>query len=71
MTPRFLADADLNHKIVLGVRRREPAIDTLSAHEGGTIGLADPDVLLCAAASGRILVSHDRRTMHAHFTRFL
>jgi hypothetical protein len=41
MTPRFLADADLNHKIVLGVRGREPAIDILSAHEGGTIGLAD------------------------------
>jgi len=27
MTPRFQADADFNQRIVLGLRRREPAID--------------------------------------------
>jgi hypothetical protein len=27
MRPRFQADADFNQKIVLGLRRREPAID--------------------------------------------
>jgi hypothetical protein len=70
MRPRFLADADLNHKIVLGLRRREPAVDILSAHEGGVIGVADPDVLIIAAGSSRILISHDRKTMPAYFARF-
>ena len=37
MQPRFQADADFNHKIVLGIRRREPAIDFRDAREGGVI----------------------------------
>ncbi|MEP7352090.1 MAG: hypothetical protein ABI824_02555 [Acidobacteriota bacterium] len=35
MRPRFQADADLNHKIVVGLRRRERSIDILSASEVG------------------------------------
>ena len=42
----------------------------MSAHEGGVIGLPDPDVIGGAAESGRILVSHDRKTMPGHFARF-
>ena len=71
MRPRFQADADFNHKIVLGLRRREPSVDFLGADAGGVVGMADPDVLRIAAESGRILVSHDRKTMPAHFARFL
>ena len=71
MTPRFLADADLNHKIVLALRRREPAVDFIDAHHGGVIGARDPDVLRISGVSGRILVSHDRKTMPAHFVRFI
>ena len=71
MTLRFQADADFNHKIVLGLRRLEPAIDFRDAHFAGIIGLPDPDVLYHAAVSGRILISHDRKTMPAHFARFL
>jgi hypothetical protein len=71
MRPRFQADADFNQKIVLGLRRREPAIDFEDAHAAGVIGLPDPDVLHRAAELGRILVSHDRKTMPAHFARFL
>jgi hypothetical protein len=67
---KFIADADLRDAIVRGVRKREPSIDFLSATEGGTRGLADPDVLRIAAASGRVLVSHDRKTMIGHFYRF-
>ena len=70
MRPRFLADADLNHKIVTGLRRREPSIDFLSAHGGGVIGVSDPEVLSIAAEANRTLVSHDRMTMPAHFARF-
>jgi hypothetical protein len=70
MRPRFQADADFNHKIVLGLRRREPSVDFLSAHDGGVVGIPDPVVLSIAAQSGRILVSHDRKTMPNHFQRF-
>jgi hypothetical protein len=71
MTPRFQADADFNQRIVLGLRRREPAIDFRDARGGGLIGVADPMVLRIAAESGRILVSHDRKTMPEHLERFL
>jgi hypothetical protein len=70
MRPRFQADADFNHKIVVGLRRREPAADFQGAREGGVIGLSDPEVLSLAADSGRIVISHDRRTMPGHFARF-
>jgi hypothetical protein len=71
MRPRFLADADFNHEIVRGLRRREPSIDFQGAHDGGVIGISDPEVLRLAAESGRILVSHDRKTMPTHFAHFL
>jgi Domain of unknown function (DUF5615) len=71
MRPRFQADADFNHKIVLGLRRQEPSVDFMGAYDGGVVGMADPDVLRIAAESGRILVSHDRKTMPAYFARFL
>jgi hypothetical protein len=71
MRPRFQADADLNYKILLGLRRREPSVDFMSADEGGIVGVSDPEVLQVAAESGRILVSHDRNTMPAHLADFL
>ncbi len=71
MTPLFQADADFNQKILLGLRRREPAVDFRDAHEGGVIGIDDWEVLRIAAASGRILISHDRRTMPGHLARFI
>ncbi len=71
MKPRFQADADFNPKIIAGLRRREPAIDFQTVYQGDVIGRPDPDVLLIAARSGRIVVSHDRRTMPAYFARFV
>ena len=70
MRPRFQADADFNHKIAVGLRRRKPTIDFLGAHEGGVIALPDSDVIGAAAESGRVLVSHHRKTMPGHFARF-
>jgi len=71
MRPRFSADADFNHKIIVGLRRREPAVDFQDAHGGGVLGLRDAEVLHRAAGFGRILISHDHKTMPAHFARFL
>jgi len=68
---RFLADASLHHAIVSGCSRREPAIDFLSAHAARLAGIVDSDVLTIAAETGRILVTHDFRTMPKHFGEFL
>jgi len=64
---RFLADADLNNGIVHGVRRRELSIEFRSARNASLRGLPDDKVLELAAAEGRVLVSHDKRTMPTHF----
>lgn len=71
MKPRFQADADFNQKIIAGIHRREPALDFQTARQGNIVGYPDPQVLLIAARLGRILVSHDRRTMPGHFARFV
>ena len=64
---RFQADADLDHGIVLAVRRRERTVDFASAADSGIGGLSDPEVLEMAAREDRILITHDRRTMPDHF----
>ena len=71
MKPRFQADADFNHKIVVDLRRRESAVDFLSAKDGAVIGQSDPEVLRSASEAARILVSHDRKTMPGHFAEFI
>jgi hypothetical protein len=71
MKVRYQADADLNEDIVTGVRRRVPEIDFQTAHEALPANLSDPHVLARAAEEGRILVTHDRRTMPTHFGHFI
>lgn len=71
MRIRFQADADLNQIIVKATLRLEPSIDFQTAPAAGLAGLDDPDVLKLAAEQGRILVSHDRKTMPAHFGQFI
>jgi hypothetical protein len=64
---KFQADADLDHDIVVAVRRQEPAIDFASATDSDLAGVPDPGVLERATIENRILVTHDRRTMPQHF----
>ncbi len=71
MKIRFQADADLNENIIAGLQRREPGIDFRTAAEAGLRGLSDFEVLEVAARDGRMLVSHDFRTMPTAFARFL
>ena len=71
MKVRFQADADFNQDIVQAVRRRAPTIDFQTAHEASLAGLDDNVVLERAAREGRVLVSHDRRTMPSHFADFI
>lgn len=74
MKVRYQADADLDKRIVRAVRRQAPTIDFQFASEArlgqGLAGLLDDKVLPVAAQEGRMLVSHDRRTMPIHFAEF-
>ena len=67
MSLRFQADNDLKFAIVKAVRRREPSVEFVSAQQSQLDGIGDHEVLERAAANGRVLVSHDRRTMLRHF----
>jgi hypothetical protein len=71
MRVRFQADADLDGRVLRGLRRTGLDFDIRPAYEAGLAGLDDEDVLRIAADSGRVLVSQDRTTMPAHFARFI
>lgn len=71
MRVRFQADADLNQMILFAALRSEPAIDFQTALAAGIAHLGDMEVLVAAARAGRILVTHDQRTMPRHFAEFV
>jgi hypothetical protein len=68
---RYQADNDLNQLIVAATYRKEPAIDFQTAQKAQLASLDDMTVLERAAADGRILVTHDKRTMPQHLGAFL
>ncbi len=68
---RFQADADLNQIIVAALVRRAPGVDFRTAEVAHLKGLDDPEVLALAAGEGRVLVTHDSRTMPSHFGAFV
>ncbi|HBC42787.1 MAG TPA: hypothetical protein DCZ88_13075 [Pseudanabaena sp.] len=67
----FQADADLNQAIVTGALRRQPNLSFQSAYTAKLEGKKDPEVLAMASQDGRILVTHDRKTMPAEFGKFI
>jgi len=71
MKIKFLADVNLSAAVVDAVLRLEASIDFQTHRIAGLDRKADPEVLRIAAQSGRLLVTHDRNTMPAHFRRFI
>ena len=65
-TVRFLFDEDLNGRIVRSVRRRVPHLDTQTVQSAGCSQATDIGNLAWAAAEGRVLVSHEHRTMRGY-----
>jgi len=63
---RYLFDQDFNGRIVRGVRRRMPSLDTVTVQEVGLSDASDAVVLEWAATEFRIVISHDHRTMRAY-----
>ncbi len=71
MKIRFLADANFNQKIVAGLLLREPQIDFELPQNVIPEEMDDPKVLELGAARGRVIVTHDVRTMPDHFSDFV
>jgi predicted nuclease of predicted toxin-antitoxin system len=63
---KYLFDEDLNGRIVRGVRRRLPNLDSTTVQEAALHDPSDPGVLEWAAGEARVVVSHDHRTMRAY-----
>jgi hypothetical protein len=63
MRVKFQAEADLDGRLLRGLRRSASEIDIRTAAEAGLAVLEDPAVLRIAADSGRILISQDRWSM--------
>jgi predicted nuclease of predicted toxin-antitoxin system len=70
-SPKFLADANFDLVILAAAKRRESVLDFQTAQEAGLAGMEDPDVLAVAAQEGRVLLTHDVRTMPWHFAAFI
>lgn len=63
---RVLIDQDFDHDILRGLLRRIPRLDAVTAVEIGMRNATDPQLLTWAAQEGRILITHDRKTMPKH-----
>ena len=68
---QLLIDQDLDQDILRGLMRRVPELDAVTAYDIGKSEAPDPELLAWAAEAGRVLVTHDRRTMPAHAARRL
>ncbi len=62
----WLADENLNGKLLRALYRVRPGIDLLRVQDVGLSGAADPDVLAWAAAEARVLLTHDAATVAYH-----
>ena len=63
MTVRLLADENFNGAIVRGLLRRNPDVDVVRVQDVGLSGADDPTVLEWAAHEGRLVLTHDQRTV--------
>jgi predicted nuclease of predicted toxin-antitoxin system len=61
----FLVDQNFNEHIVDGLTRRHVALDAIHVRDVGLAAAPDPEVLEWAAQQGRVLLTHDRRTIPA------
>lgn len=60
---RLLSDENFHGPVVRALLARVPGLDLARVQDVGLMGVADPDVLAWAAQEGRILLSHDKKTI--------
>jgi|CXWL01.1.fsa_nt_gi hypothetical protein len=64
---KLLLDQDFDHDIIRGLCQRIPELNYTTAYALGLSDAPDPQLLLRAAAEGRILLTHDELSMPGHF----
>ena len=60
---RLLADQNLDERILQGLLLRSPDVDVVRVRDIGLSEADDGEVLAYAAASGRVIVTHDVNTL--------
>ncbi|MDS3860006.1 DUF5615 family PIN-like protein [Thermosynechococcaceae cyanobacterium BACA0444] len=63
---KFLADENLDNKILKGLLQKHKSIDIVRVQDVGLSGKSDPTVLAWAAEEKRILLTHDVKTIIKH-----
>lgn len=63
MIVRFIADENIDPDLVLGLRRRVDGLDIVRVQDVGLRTADDPTILQWAADDGRLLVTHDIKTV--------
>jgi len=60
---RLVADENLTNGIIRGLVRRNAQLDIVRVQDVGLSGADDPTILTWAAETGRVLLTHDIRTI--------
>jgi predicted nuclease of predicted toxin-antitoxin system len=60
---RLATDADFQGRLYWALLRKLPDLDIVRVQEVGLRTAPDPDVLAWTASEGRILLTHDKKTM--------
>ena len=60
---KFAADENFDNRILRGLLRRQPGLDVVRIQDTDLAGADDPSVLEWAALEGRILLTHDEKTV--------
>jgi predicted nuclease of predicted toxin-antitoxin system len=60
---RLASDADFNGRLYRALLRKRPDLDLVRVQDVGLRTAPDPDILAWAATEGRIVVTHDRKSM--------
>jgi hypothetical protein len=60
---RLLFDENFNNDVLRGLLLRNPDLDIVRVQDVGLSGVDDRDILEWAASQGRVLFTHDVRTM--------
>jgi predicted nuclease of predicted toxin-antitoxin system len=60
---RLLADENFDGRIIAALRKEWSDLDVVRVQDEGLGNTPDPDILAWAAREGRILLTHDKKTM--------
>ena len=63
---KYAVDEDFNHEIIRGLALKASSIDILTVQDVGLLEVHDRDILAWAAQEGRVLLTHDIRTMPSY-----